>query len=354
MGAAEKDQACRTRREFVRCAAAGAAALAVASALGSGTGETALFPAATDARKIDVFAQILPRKYLAAYAKKNSSVSQLGARNRAIADIDWRLKLMDKSADVLQVLTIASPPQEIYVTPAEAAELAVLANDELAELTAKYPDRFAAAVACISTNNMDAALQEADRAINQLGFKGVQICTRLAGGSLDQAQLKPLWNKMSEHDLPIWIHPSIYQDLDQEGGILSWALETSVAAYRLVKAGIFHDYPNIKFITHHCSAILPYLEKHLKPMAGERAKGANPLVEHCRRFYNDTACQGNQDVLMHRYDFFGADRMLFGTGTPLSPMNSQTRACVAQMKIPETEKVKILTRNAASMLRLQV
>ena len=365
MSSAPKNQRCSTRRDFVRKVAAGAAGVTVAGALGRRTampdptvkakGEV-VYAAAKDALKIDVFAQVLPRRYLAAYARKNNAIAHVEARSRAISDIDYRMKLMDKFPDVLQVLTIASPPQDIYVTPNQAAELAALANDELAELLAKYPHKFAAAVACLPTNNMDAALQEADRTITQLGFKGVQICTRVAGLSLDQPQFKPLWRKMTGYDLPIWIHPSVYDGLDQEEGILSWAIETSVATHRLVKAGIFNDYPNIKFITHHCAAILPYLEKELKRTTGGPESGTKSLLctleEHFRRFYNDTACHGTPDELMRRYDFFGADRMLFGTGDPLSPMNDQMISSVAQMSIPEAERMKIFTRNAASMLRL--
>ncbi len=58
----------------------------------------------------------------------------------------------------MQVLTIASPPVENIKNPQTAIDLAKLANDEMAELLQKYPDRFAAAVACVPMNNMDAAL----------------------------------------------------------------------------------------------------------------------------------------------------------------------------------------------------
>ena len=124
--------------------------------------------------KIDVFAHILPEKYLANYSQKNKAVlDQVEVKNRAVINLDTRLRLMDRYPDVLQVLTVAQPPLEKFVKPADAVELAKIANEELAELLDRYPDKFIAAVACLPMNDVDAALEETDRAINQLGLKGV-------------------------------------------------------------------------------------------------------------------------------------------------------------------------------------
>jgi len=55
--------------------------------------------------KIDVFAHILPEKYLAIYSQKNKAVlDQVEVKNRAVIDLDTRLRLMDRYPDVLQVL----------------------------------------------------------------------------------------------------------------------------------------------------------------------------------------------------------------------------------------------------------
>jgi predicted TIM-barrel fold metal-dependent hydrolase len=130
--------------------------------------------------KIDIFSHILTKKYLETYTKKNKAILQtIEARTRAVTDLDIRFRLMDRYPDILQVLTIARIPLESYVNPDEAAELAKIANDELAELVDTYPNRFAAGVACLPMNNIDAALEEVDRAITKLGLKGVQIYTRI-------------------------------------------------------------------------------------------------------------------------------------------------------------------------------
>ena len=133
--------------------------------------------------KIDIFAHILPEKYLAACKKRVKSQSLITheADNRANCNINVRFRLMDRHPDVVQVLTVSHPPLEEIVSPADALDLAKTANDELAEVVAAYPDRFVGAVACLPMNNLDAALEETDRAVNQLGFKGIQLYTNICG-----------------------------------------------------------------------------------------------------------------------------------------------------------------------------
>jgi predicted TIM-barrel fold metal-dependent hydrolase len=161
--------------------------------------------------KIDVFPHIYPAKYLEALRKKvPTSVYEIYEqveRTPGLVDIERRLKILDKYDDVVQVLNIASPPIETMVGPKDAIDLCKLGNDEMAELTAKYPDRFVGAIASLPMNDMDAALSEADRAIRDLGFRGVQIYTDVNGKPLDSPEFKPLWEKMTAFNLPFLCTP---------------------------------------------------------------------------------------------------------------------------------------------------
>jgi hypothetical protein len=106
--------------------------------------------------KIDIFTHILPEKYFKSFCKKTNKVLEArGAGNRAVADLEIRLRLMDRYPDVLQVLTIGNLSLDKLVKPEEAGELAMIANDGIAELTVKYPDKFIAGVACLSMNNVE-------------------------------------------------------------------------------------------------------------------------------------------------------------------------------------------------------
>jgi len=309
--------------------------------------------------KIDIFSHIMTKKYLETYSKKNQEIlKRVEARSIAVTDLEVRLRLMNRYPDVLQVLTIANIPLETFAEPADAVELAKIANEELAELIDRYPDKFIAGVACLPMNDMDAALEEADRAVTKLGLKGVQIYSRIDGEPLDNPKFKPLWEKMAGYDLPIWIHPATYDKLDNDIGVFSWPFETSSAMFRLVTSGVFNDHPNIKFITHHCGAMVPFFEKRIKWVLS-LVPGLYPNIkhpeEHFRKFYVDTAVYGNTDALMCGYAFYSADHILFGTDAPLGPkfgLTGETAESIERMSIPDEEKEKIFSRNAIELLSL--
>ena len=214
--------------------------------------------------KIDIFPHILPPKYKDALFKElggrlgEDEFSKVPVAIPTLWDLDYRFRVMDQFDDLMQVLTIAmlNDPLEKIVGPQKAVDLAKLANDEMAELVAKYPDRFAAAVACLPMNNIDAALDEVDRAIKDLKFRGVYVYTPVVDKPLDSPEFMPLYEKMHQYNLPIWIHPQRgpdYPDYRSEEtskytmhGIFGWPYETSVAMARLILSGILDKYPGLK------------------------------------------------------------------------------------------------------------
>jgi uncharacterized protein len=311
--------------------------------------------------KIDVYSHILPPEYLKAYSKKNPAVLETtDARNRAVVDLEMRLKIMDRYPGVFQILSISQPAVESMVPAEDAAVLARLANDEMAEIVMQHPDRFLGAIACLPLNNIEAALQEADRAITRLGFKGIQIYATINGETLDHPKFRPLFEKMVKYDLPVWLHPCTNEKrpLGKGGGLLGWPFETASAMATLVSAGIFLDYPDIKFITHHCGSMIPYFEQRIRwimpEMLGEGHRVRHP-EEHFRKFYNDTAVYGSTPALMCGYAFFGAGHMLLGTDAPMGPkpgLTKETIASIERMSIPEEEKEMIFERNAVKLLNL--
>jgi len=306
--------------------------------------------------KIDVFSHILTEKYLSLYRKKAPAIeNQIEVLTPPVVDLQIRFRLMNRYPDVLQMLTVANVPLEKFVSPKDAVELARIANDELADLVLKYPDKFFGAVACLPMNDMDAALEEVDRAITKLKLKGVQIYCRIKGEPLDTPKFKPLYEKMAGYDLPIWIHPTTNEKLDNDIGIFSWPFETTSAMLRLVKSGVFAEVPNIKFIVHHAGAMVPFFAERIKWVMSLVPQPYPNIHEHFRKFYGDTAVYGHTPALMCAYDFFGADHLLFGTDAPLGPrwgMVEDTIASIERMAIPDMDKEKILKKNAVDLFKL--
>jgi uncharacterized protein len=106
---------------------------------------------------------------------------------------------MDKYDGLMQVLTLTAVlPTSKLTDLSKRVDLVKLGNDELAEPLLKYPDRFPAAVANLPMGDMDAALKEVDRAINDLKLRGVQVPTPVHDKPLDSPEFMPLWEKMAK------------------------------------------------------------------------------------------------------------------------------------------------------------
>jgi len=323
--------------------------------------------------KIDIFPHILPRKYNEALLKRAKPCYQLEVNSLrpALAYLDIRFRVMDKFDGLRQVMTLGSPPLEYVLSPKDAMELARIANDEMAELVSKYPDRFVGAAASLPLNDVDGSLRETERTIKELKFKGIQIFSSINGKPLDRPEFLPLYEMMSQYDLPIWIHPEKddnFPDYPDEKsskyGLLipfRWPYETTLAMARLVYSGIMEKYPGLKFIAHHCGAMLPFFSKRVPPAveAGEVMELTKPPLEYFKKFYVDTVLGGNTPALMCGYVFFSADNMLFGSDYPY-PGGAQrvdiflrdVIESVERMNIPEGEKAKILSKNAKRILKL--
>lgn len=333
---------------------------------------------------IDAFCHILTPKYL-----KNRNLKSVAGWNEqksskyvetipALVNLEARFKIMDRHPEVLQVLSMATPALETMTKPKDAVDLAKIANDEMAELVMKYPERFVAAIACLPWNDLDATLEEIDRTIKDLRFRGIHICTDINGMAIDSPSLMPVYEKMVEYDLPIFIHPQRaatipdYKDEEiSKYGIwtkIGWPHETSKAMIRLSCSGIFEKFPTIKFITHHAGGTIPFLDDRIR--GGEDFNEmkigyrydvplTKRLTDYLRMFYNDTAVYGNTPALMCTHAFCGADRMIFASDMPFDSQGGyryvrETIRSVNEMAISENERGKIFSENATTLLRLAI
>jgi len=329
--------------------------------------------------KIDIYTHVMPSKYkntLYKYSDKFLTEKNFIERRITLTNHDERIRILEEYEDVVQVLSVTLPPLEEIVNPKEAADLARIANDEMAEWVAKYPKKYVTAIANLPLNNMDAAMKETERAIKELGFKGIQIYTSIQGKPLSSEEFMPLYKMMFDFDLPIWIHPlrrSSVPDYPTENSsfhqifsIFGWPYETTAAMTRLVFSGIFEKFPTIKFITHHLGGMIPYFADRivvhynngLERLGQKFFPGLKKHpIEYFRRFYNDTALNGSTSGLMCGFDFFGEDHLLFGSDMPYDIENGsiairETIKAIQGMNIPESSKKKIYEGNARNLLHL--
>jgi len=204
--------------------------------------------------KIDIFNHLFPKNFFDKMIEVAPNQKDIGRRVRsvpAIVDLEERFRVMDQFEDYVQIICLPNPPLEVLGGPDVTSELAQIANDGMAEYVAKYPDRFPGFIASLSLSDPDAALTELDRSIKDLKAVGVQFFSNVKGAPLDLPEFEPLFERMADIDLPIWIHPARaanFPDYLTEKKskyeiwwAFGWPYETSVAMARIVFAGYF-DY----------------------------------------------------------------------------------------------------------------
>jgi predicted TIM-barrel fold metal-dependent hydrolase len=333
--------------------------------------------------KIDIFNHIFPKSYFDRMVKVAPNGKDMHKRVRnipSIVDLKERFRIMDMFDDYAQVICLGSPPIEVFGPPPVSTDMARLANDGMAELVQKHPDRFLGFIASLPMNDPEGLLKEAKRAVQDLKSVGVQIFSNVLGRPLTRPETMPLFDLMAELERPIWLHPARGSDFpdykDEKKShyeiwfILGWPYETSVAMAHLVFAGLFDRHPDIKIITHHMGGMIPYFEGRVGPgwdQLGTRSSDEDYTVllkklkrrplDYFHLFYADTALFGARGATICGLSFFGTDRVLFASDSPFDPEKGSayirwTSEIIDSLGISRKEKQAIYEGNARRLLKL--
>jgi aminocarboxymuconate-semialdehyde decarboxylase len=331
---------------------------------------------------IDVFNHFMPKPILERLAELVPGHMALKAFPElpTLWDVEARLRLMDGFEGYRQVLSLANPPIELLGPPELTPQLARIANDGLAALCRKYPDRFPCFIASMPMNNVDACLAEIERALGELGARGIQIFTNVLGKPLSAPEFRPIFAAMAAHDLPVWIHPirgpqfadyaSEARSEDEIWFTFGWPYETTAAVTRLIFAGLFDELPRLKIVTHHMGGMVPYFAKKIdlgfdqiffgssaRNPAAERAGLKRRPIDYYHMLYGDTALNGDAAATRCGHAFFTTGHCLFATDAPFDAeqgraLIGETISAVRALDIPETERERIFAGNAQALLRL--
>jgi aminocarboxymuconate-semialdehyde decarboxylase len=234
-------------------------------------------------------------------------------------------------------------------------------NDGIAKAVRKYPKRFQG-LAMLPLIDTKAALKELDRAVQDLGLKGMCMLTNVAGKMVDSEFLLPVYARAQELGVPIFIHPTtpLGAAVMQEWRlaiILGFEFVIVLSATRLAYAGVLDKFPELNFVISHLGAGIPFLAGRIDrgyndPTCGIKTK--KPTSEYLRDLYCDTV-SFYQPGLMMAYQFYGAGRMVLGSDFPLIIGDLPAAVpSIEEMPIPKREKDKILGDNVIQLLKLSI
>jgi uncharacterized protein len=277
----------------------------------------------------------------------------------ANAVAEKRLAIMDRQGVDLHVLSQTTPVL-LNSNPEQAQEICRLSNTDNYKLCKLYPKRFMN-VAIFSLLDVKASLVELERNMNELDCRGVTLATNQDGKGLDSPEFFPFYEKLVEYDLPIWLQPinwSGYPLVQNDLGFnamsqFGWPFDTTQAMWHLIFGGVLDRFPSLKIITHHCGAMFPFFGERFARYGNAMLK--RPFSEYCKNFYGDTALAGSVPACNCGYDFFGPDRMMYGSDYPFGgePGIKFSLESVRAMKASKSDIKKILGESARALLKIK-
>jgi 2,3-dihydroxybenzoate decarboxylase len=273
---------------------------------------------------------------------------------------DDRLEAMDRAGVARAALSLAGPGVQSEPDPATAIRMAAKANDHLAREIQRRPIRFAG-FAHLAMQDANAAADELERCVRDLGFCGAMINGHTQGRYLDHPELTPFWERVAALNTPIYIHPA---DPVTPSPVLDghpalrratweWGFETGSHALRLVFGGIFAQFPDAKVILGHLGETLPYLLWRFDSRAQlYGVKLPQPPSSYIKsNILVTTSGMLSAEPLNCAIAALGHDRVMFSGDYPFESIE-EAGQFMDEVALPDDVRADIAFNNAARVLNL--
>ncbi len=271
--------------------------------------------------RIDTHHHLIPDLYRQALSK--AGISDAGGRPLPDWSADESLKTMATLGVSTSILSVSTPGTTFLPAAADAAALARDLNDHTASLVAAQPDRFGF-FATVPLPHVDESAAEAARALDDLHADGVVLLANNAGTYLGQDGQDDLWAALDARSAVVFIHPA---DLPGPAvpGVLPFAadflLDTTLAAYLLVRNEVRTRYPNIRFILSHGGGFVPYASHRMAvAIMGDTGRSPADSLDDFSSFYFDTALSSSAAALPTLLAFAKPGHITFGSDWPFAPI----------------------------------
>lgn len=272
---------------------------------------------------------------------------------------DARLSAMD-AVGVDQHVVSLTTPGLFDLDGSEAVALQSATNDEVAEAVRRRPDRLQG-FATVAPQHPEAAADELDRAVGELGFHGAMIFSRVRDEPIDDRRFWPIFEAAEALRAPLYLHPQVaptgvrqayyrgFGDAVEVGlatHAIGWHYDAGIGFLRLVLAGVFDRFPDLQIILGHWGEVLAfYVDRvdHIGPTAGL----ARPVSE----YLTDNAYLTPSGILNHRYlgwarDVMPIERLMFATDHPYVPFDDgAARTFLDETDLSDDERAAVASDN---------
>ena len=213
-----------------------------------------------------------------------------------LVDPTERLRDMDSMGIDVQAISVAPPQYYYWADPELGLRLSMMQNDHLAELVEGNPDRFVA-LGTVPLQDTAAAVGELERCVNELGFRGVEICTSVNSIDLDDPRFRRFFARASELGVVVLLHPEGFAEANARlapyylSNVIGNPLDTTVAASKIIHGGVLEEYPDLRLCLSHGGGFLPFYSSRMDHSYEFRPEGrkriSKPPSHYLKMMYFD-------------------------------------------------------------------
>lgn len=303
--------------------------------------------------RIDTHQHVVPPEYLKALQQHGFGAA--GGREMPEWSLDAALETMGLLDVRTAILSVSVPGTAFLPDPADAAALARDVNDFSADLVARYPDRFGF-FATVPLPHVDLAVAESVRALDDLHADGVVLLANNDGEYLGQDGQDALFAALDARSAVAFVHPATLPGPEIPGippFATDFLLDTTRAAFLLVRNGIRTRYPNIRFILGHAGGFVPYASHRMAvTIFGDTGRSPFEVLDDFAGFYFDTALSSSPAALPSLLAFAKPGHVTFGSDWPFAPVGAGQYFAAGLDGYPDLDEAALTAINETNALAL--
>jgi len=297
-----------------------------------------------------------------AAAERASFTAASIAANRAQIERVWpqltsvERRLADLDAIGVDAQVVGPMPMHRYwAGPELAAKLTAVTNEAVAAHCAQGQGRLHG-LGTLPLQHPALAVRELERAVRELGLRGVSVSTNVDGRELADARFDPVWEAAADLGAVVFIHPwgcSLGSRLGANflANTFGQPAETALALSHLIFDGTLDRHPRLKLLAAHGGGFLPTYIGRSDHAWAERpdARGcAQPPSSYLRRIWYD-ALVYTPPALRHLIEVVGADKVMLGTDYPFDMGVTDPVERATAAGLPAADLTAVLSGNAAGL-----
>lgn len=279
---------------------------------------------------------------------------------KELCNLECRLPEMDEAGIAKQVVSTWTDMAGDNLPDEKSAAWVRLQNETLAADVKAQGNRFVP-MGTLPLRNVQSSLAELEFLVKELDTTSLELGTNVNGLDLDHPDFRPLWKRIHELDVFVLLHPPFRPvGLDRTNdyflnNLISYPVDTTIAAARLLFSGLFQEFPGLKICLAHSGGFLPYQIGRL-----DRGFAAHPACskqlqtapsEGLSNFIFDSLTH-NDKALSFLIDSVGANRVVYGSDYPFEMLDpAGPKRLDSLQNLPAAQREAILSGNILSFLK---